>query len=186
VAPPPCRVESPPPDAGERSGFFSSGDFHGVLHLEDAAGHAIERAFTGYPSSEEQLRSMPMAEIQERLYPVVANIAWQPAAADDDVRAFFVTRFLSAGPARAEWWVKERLVILSEHVGTPALVPALVELATASGDDASVERTHEYAVNALAALAGFDARKDARGAARPIADAAADYARMCRVAGIGR
>src|SRR6185503_11010609 len=97
-----------PPDANGSSGFFSSGDFHSLLRVEDAAGHAIERAFTGYPSSEEQLQSAPAAEIGELLYPLVEKIPWQPAAADDDARAFFVTRYLSAGPARAAWWIKER------------------------------------------------------------------------------
>jgi hypothetical protein len=76
--------------------------------------------------------------------------------------------------------VKERLVMMAEHAGTPALVPSLVELALATGDDASVVRTREYAVNTLAALAGFDARKDVQGEERPVADAAADYARACR------
>jgi hypothetical protein len=176
--------ERVPEDEGGRSFFFSSGDFHGLLRLEDAAGHVVERAFTGYPSSEEQLRSMPMDEVGELLYPFVEAIRWEHAPVDDDVRAFFVARFVAAGlvplPGRAAWWVKERLVTLAEHVGTPALVPALVELALATGSDASVERTHEEAVASLAALAGFDARKDAHGAARTVADAAADYARACR------
>jgi hypothetical protein len=172
-----------PPDDTGRSYFSSSGDFHARLRLEDAAGHVVERTFTGYPSSEEQLRSMPMAEVGELLYPFVDGIRWGPAQVDDDVRAFFVGRFVAAAlvphPGRAEWWVKERLVMLAEHAGTPALVSSLVELALVAGE-ASVARTREYAVNALAALAGFDAREDARGEARAVADAAADYARACR------
>jgi len=52
-----------------------------------------------------------------------------------------------------------------------------VELALAEGES-SVSRTREYAVNALAALAGFDARKDPHGDARTIAEA--DSARACK------
>jgi hypothetical protein len=176
--------ERVPEDEAGLSGFFSSVDFHSLLRLEDATGHMVERAFTGYPSSEEQLVSMPMAEIDELLYPFVEGIHWEPAPVDDDARAFFVARFVAAGlvphPGRAEWWVKERLVMLAEQAGTPALVPSLVALALAPGDDASVARTREYAVNTLAALTGIDARKDAHGEARAVADAAADYARACR------
>lgn len=173
-----------PADATDRSDFFSSGDFHGLLRLRDAAGHVLERAFTGYPSSQEQLQSMPMAEVAELLYPLVDGIRWERAPVDDDVRAFFVGRYVAAGltphPGRAAWWVKERLVMMAEQAGTPSLVPSLVELALASGGDASVVRTREYAVDTLAALAGFDVRKDPQSEARPIADTAGDYARACR------
>jgi hypothetical protein len=169
-----------PPDSTSGSGFFSSNDWHGALRLKDAAGHVIERAFTGYESSAEQLRSIAMAGVVELLDPVVDRIPWQPAPADANVRSFFVERFLSAGPERAEWWVKERLVKLAEHAGTPALVPKLVALATNMGADASVQRTREHAVDALAALAGFDARRDALGKPAPLNTVTEAYARACR------
>jgi hypothetical protein len=175
--------ERVPADTMLRSGFFSTGDFHSLLRLEDADGHAVERAFTGYPSSEEQLLSIPMVEIDELLFPVVGAIHWESAPVDDDARAFFVSRYAAAGlvpqPRRYTWWVDERLVMLAEYAGTPALVPSLVELALATGE-ASVERMREEALGSLAVLAGFDARKNADGEARPIADVAADYARACR------
>jgi hypothetical protein len=34
-----------PEDEAGLSAFFSSGDFHSLLRLEDAAGHVVERAF---------------------------------------------------------------------------------------------------------------------------------------------
>jgi hypothetical protein len=175
--------ERVPEDEAGRSGFFSSGDFHGLVRLTDAKGHVIERAFTGYPSSEEQLQSMPMTEIEELLYPLVDHLRWEPVPLDTGARAFFVWRYLAAGlepPGRAAWWVRERLVMMAESAGTSALIPSLVALATATGNDASMDRTREEAVASLAVLAGFDLRKDARGEPRPIADAAADYARACR------
>jgi hypothetical protein len=169
-----------PPNSTGGSGFFSSKDWHGALRLKDAAGHVVERAFTGYESSEEQLRSIAMAGVVELLDPVVDRIPWQPAPADANVRSFFVERFLSAGPERAEWWVKERLVMLAEHAGTSALVPKLIALATNMGGDASVQRTREHAVDALAALAGFDARRDALGKPAPLNTVTEAYARACR------
>ncbi len=173
-----------PADDTGRSGFFSSGDFRTLLRLRDTAGHVLERAFTGYPSSEEQLQSMPMAEVGELLYPFFEGIRWAPAPVDDDVRAFFVGRYVAAGlvpqPGSFVWWVKERFVMMAEQAGTPALVPSLVELALAAGADASVARTREYAVSTLAALAGFDARKGIHGEDRSVGEAAADYARVCR------
>jgi hypothetical protein len=169
-----------PPSSMGGSGFFSSNNWHGVLRLKDAAGHVVERGFTGYASSEEQLRSIPIAEVVELLEPVVDRIPWQAAPVDANVRSFFVERFLFAGPERAEWWVKERLVMLAEHAGTPALVPKLVALATTMAGDASVQRTREHAVAALAALAGFDARRDALGKPVPLNAATEAYARACR------
>lgn len=176
--------ERPRGDDAARSGFFSSGDFHGLLRLQDAAGHVMERAFTGYPSSEEQFDSMPMAEIGELLFDLLdKKIRWAAAPIDADARAFFTWRYLAAGltppPGRATWWVRERLVTMAETVGTPALIPSLLELSSTEDQDASVERTRAEAVTSLAALTGFDVRKDAQGAARKIEEAAADYRRAC-------
>ncbi len=172
--------EKAPPNANSGSGFFSSNNWHGLVKLSDEAGRVFERGFTGYSSSVEQLRSLPLSAAVAVLDPIVDKVAWRPAPVDEDVRSFFVERFLSAGPERAAWWVKERLVILSPHTGTPALVPKLVELAQDTKNDASVERTREAAVDALAVLAGFDARNDARGKRLPVEEVAAAYARACK------
>ncbi len=177
--------ERVPPGTMVTSAFFSTGNFHALVRLEDGGGQAIERAFTGYPSSEEQLRSPPLTEIQGLLHPLVTGIPWQAAPVDDDVRAFFVERYAAAGlvpPFRkTEWWVKERLVLLAAGAGTPALVPSLVELAlTGGGKGASGERTREYAVDTLAALTGYDARVDGQGNPRALGEAVAEYVKACR------
>lgn len=172
--------ERVPPDPPEISGSFSSNDWHGLLRIEDEAGLSIERSFTGYQSSSAQLKTIPLGQIGEVLYPILEAIPWQSAPADADARAFFVERALAADLPKAEWWVKERLVELAAAFGTPALVPTLVDLALDARRDASVQRTRVHAVNALAALAGFDARHDAKGALLPVDDVAAAYARACR------
>ncbi|MBL9105891.1 MAG: hypothetical protein JNL82_33525 [Myxococcales bacterium] len=86
---------------------------------------------------------------------------------------------VAAGPGRAAWWVKERLVRLAAEVGAPALVPGLVALARDVRVDASVLRTRELALAALAELAGFDARAEPN--AGSTESAAAIYADNCRV-----
>jgi hypothetical protein len=171
--------ERVPPDPRGGAAHGGSGSWHAALRLADSAGHVDERGFTGSDSSVDQLHSIPVAEISATMRPLVDAMAWQPAAVDDDARAFFASRFVAAVPDRAAWWVKERLVALAAVVGTPALIPRLIALAQDIRVDASVQRTREHALIALAALAGFDARYDAQGA--PVGDdvAAATYAAAC-------
>lgn len=47
--------------------------------------------------------------------------------------------------------------------------------------DASAVRSRGFAVAALAAITGYDARLDEKEAARTIAEAASVYARICRL-----
>lgn len=171
-------TEQVPADSHGGAGYGSSASWHGLLLVRDAAGHVRERSYTG--AGGEQLHSIPVAEITATLQPVLEALPWQSAAIDGEVRAFFVSRFLAAGPDRAAWWVKERLVMLAADVGTAALVPRLVALAQDIRVDASVQRTREHALTALAALAGFDARRDSQGTPVSAETAAASYARACK------
>lgn len=168
-----------PDDSESDSSYWSSNDWHGLLRITDESGRAIERSFTGYESSAWQFDSIPLTEVATRLDPLLERIPWRPAAVDSDVLSFFSDRFLAAGPERAEWWVKERLVLLAAHVGTTALIGQLIALAQTHGSDASVERTRAYAVAALAAITGFDARQTADGSPVETDDAAAVYAEAC-------
>ena len=171
-------TEQVPHDSHGGAGYGSSGSWHGLLLVRDAAGHVRERSYTG--AGGEQLHSIPVAEITATLRPLVEALPWQSSTVDGEVRAFFVSRFLAAGPDRAAWWVKERMVMLAADVGTPALVPRLVALAQDIRVDASVQRTREHALTALAALAGFDARRDSQGTPVSAETAAAAYARACK------
>ena len=171
-----------PDDAADGRFSMSSHDWHGLLRITDAAGHALERRFTGYDSSEVQLGSVPMAEVSQILGPVLEQASWRPAAVDADAQSFFAARAVVERSEDGEWWVRERLVLLSEYLGSPALVVRLVALAQQNSADASAVRSRGYAVAALAAITGYDARLDEKGAARTIAEAASVYARICRPA----
>lgn len=175
--------EQRPPEPRGMSAYGSSHDWFALVRLVDDAGRALERGFAGYDNSDNQLRSIPVAALDKRVESALEKVTWQPAAIDDDARAFFVARFLAGNEEHAEWWVREHLVALAGAAGTPALVPALITRAQDNNADASAERTREHALAALAQLAGFDARKDERGAPVPPADAAAAYARACAQGG---
>lgn len=169
--------ERVPEDATSRAGRGSSGSWHGLVRLSDAAGRSIERGYTG--SDAASMQGMPVDAAVQTLQPLVQAIPWQAAAVDEDARSFFVGRYLAAGPERAVWWVKERFVRLAADLGTPALVPGLVVLAQDVRVDASVRRTRELALVALAALAGFDARADPNG--QTTESAAAIYGKYCHL-----
>lgn len=172
-------TEKVPDEAMGMSAYGSSHSWHAHVRLVDVAGRALERSFTGYDSSDTQIAAIPVAALDKRLDAALDKLNWQPAALDDDARAFFVDRYLAAGPAKAGWWIKEHLVQLAASAGTPALVPSLVALAQTTRSEASDLRTRTQALAALAVLAGFDARKTAEGAAVPEPEAAAVYARAC-------
>lgn len=161
------------------SGYGASGSWHARVSLRDTAGHVRERGFTGSDGGSEQVHSIPVAEITATLRPLIDAFPWQTAAVDDDARAFFVSRFIAAGPDQAAWWIKERLVVLAADVGTPALIPRLVRLAQDIRVDASVQRTRDHALAAVARLAQFDARIDERGAPVPTEQAVTIYAHAC-------
>ncbi|MEZ4442200.1 MAG: hypothetical protein R3B72_24110 [Polyangiaceae bacterium] len=67
------------------------------------------------------------------------------------------------------WWVKERYTALAEPLGTPALVPLLVERLK-PGTDRSTSDTRDDALDALAKLLGADPRLDPAGKPRPLQD----------------
>lgn len=175
-------TEEVPKDATGMSAYGSSHSWHARVRLVDAAGRAVERSFTDYDSSDTQLAAIPVDALDKRIHRALEELEWRPAALDDDARAFFVDRYLAAGPGQAKWWIREHLVELAAVAGTPALVPSLVALAQPAREDASALRTRTQALAALAVLAGFDARKDAQGAAVPEPEAAALYARACAAA----
>lgn len=169
--------ERVPGDATSRSGRGSSASWYGLVRLVDAAGRSVERGYTGSDTATPQ--SLPVDEVVQTLRPLLGAAPWRSADVDDDARSLFVARYLAAGPGRAVWWVKERLVRLAAEVGTPALVPGLVALARDVRVDASVLRTRELALAALAKLAGFDARAEPNGGSTE--SAAAIYAELCRL-----
>ena len=143
-------------------GSHTSNDFHLGLRLSDDEDHAIDRHFTGYESSDAQGEILPMRIATERFEALLGTLAFtkEPAATDDD-KDLFVRRFLAAMREKPFWWITERFVALAGELGTIDIVPALVKIAQRKGE-ASADRTRPVALAAIAALTGWDPRKDAK------------------------
>ncbi len=181
----------PPPRARKGGGGYSSIGPHRHIHvrLTDDAGRVLEHEFTGPTSPMDGPASIPAAELQKRLEPVLAAIAWNRRADDAELRTFFTDRFVAhALPTsarawqRARWveqWHNEVLVRLAAKTGAPALIPALIDIARQPANSDSYRLVRHHALVALAALTGFDPRLDPT-----LSDhaAAEQYARACAAA----
>jgi len=143
-------------------GSHTSNDFHLGLRIADDEDHTIERHFTGYEGSDAQGAILPMRMATERFETTVASLAFakEPAVTDDD-KDLFVRRFLAAMRDKPFWWITERFTALAADLGTIDIVPALVKIAEKKGE-ASADRTRPVALAAIAALTGWDPRKDAK------------------------
>ena len=84
-----------------------------------------------------------------------------------------VARF-AASFHTAPAWLQDLYLVLTTRFGDPGLVPTLIDFAS-HGHEAA----RPLALSALARITGWDARFDAAGEPRPVADVAADYAREC-------
>ena len=152
----------PPGAVHVGGGSYTSNDFHLGLRLSDDEGHAIDRHFTGYDSSDTQDEILPMRMATERFEALLGTLAFtkEPAATDDD-KDLFVRRFLVAMRDKPFWWITERFVALAGELGTIDIVPTLAKIAQNKGD-ASAERTRPVALEMIATLTGWDPRKDAK------------------------
>ena len=111
------------------------------------------------------------------------QLAWQaleavlPAGtprdgAHPDDRALL--RAVWAGSAPSTWYGEQGLLALATSAGSPELVAPITR---ALGNSSPF--TRDLAVSALAAITGWDARRDESGAVRPLEAVVADYQREC-------
>jgi hypothetical protein len=189
------EIEPPPPPNGAlgRSFSSSSGDFHHYFRLTDGM-HELVRHYTGYPSSSDQPRYVGVTAAMEALRPLLESVPLDGSDPNAEERELFVRSFLAAAPRFDEpfaGWVRDRYLMLAEHLGTPELVPALVRelergLSEGEGqpDDGhekiTFERRLEYSLAALARITGWDPRKDEVGAARAPSSAAREMVEECK------
>jgi hypothetical protein len=159
-----------------RSG--SSRDFHSVVRLVDDEGRVVERRYTGYLGSSTQDAYLGLQIAQTALAPIT-SVAPGAAAADADDKRFFAASFNAAVPYFDEpfyWWVMERYVDMARFLGTPAVIGGLLtRLTVTKTGNRSQTDAREDAVDALAKITGWDARKG-----KSIEDAAKAYLATCR------
>lgn len=160
---------------GSRSfGSSSTNDFHLLLRLVDDEGRVTENRFSGYERSSEQEHIVPMRLATEPIRKLLEGLAFAPTAKTDEDRAFFTARLTRTLATKPFWWVKERYVANAAVFGTVDAIPSLVALTGQKGE-ASADRTRVHALDALAAITGWDPRVD--GAGKRTLDEAAELAR---------
>ena len=159
---------------------FTSNDFHLRLAIVDTGGRSTERSFTGYDSSMEQETIVPMRLATEPLEKLLSTAAFRPSAIEDEDREFFTAELVRQLKATPNWWVRERYLEIAKTLGTKAALPTLATLAAAPvRDGASEARTRELVIDAVAAISGWDPRRDEAGQMLSSVEAAAAVAREC-------
>jgi hypothetical protein len=183
----------PPPKPGEihlRGFGMSSRDFGVGLRLVDDAGHGLERFYAGYEGSgstqAEGVRlDLAGAAVVDLLYDDAFAETLEPVPHDDAAaRTLFAQWFADARGRDDEygyWYLRERYVALATALGTHREIPALLERVAIDGE-ASVGRTRVLAINAIAALTGFDPRYGESGSSREPGVVAAEVLAACRAA----
>jgi hypothetical protein len=139
----------------------NSNAFHLRLSLADERARVTDRSFTGCDSSDAQMEIVPMRIATEPWAKLLAATSLTPVAADDDDRRFFTLRFVSTFADHPEWWVAERYIAVAASLGTIDALPTLVALLgkTEKGN-VSDERLRDGALEAIAAITGWDPRVD--------------------------
>jgi hypothetical protein len=171
---------------GARTYFRSSRDFHQVLRLADGAGRALERRYTGYEGDRGQADYLPTEAAFAALEPLLRTLPWsENVPASERERRFFARQFARASEHFGDetaWWVRELYVELARSLGGPDLVPPLLRQLTPAGPagaDPSGERTRASVVEALAAITGWDARREPGRPELTIEEAARAYLDEC-------
>jgi hypothetical protein len=157
---------------------MSSVDFHLLLRIEDEQGRITESRFTGYASSGEKERFVPLRVATEPVTKLLEALSFLSDTATAEDRAFVTTRFLATMTTSPAWWIRERYVALVGELGTVDAVPALVALVSQKGDAGS-DRTREGAIDAIARITGFDARTDENGKPRTTDEGAQRIVEEC-------
>ena len=139
------------------------------MHLEDVRGIALDRTWTGYPGTDQPDRLAIDLALQYLDQWVPQKFVTRPATDED--RQLLVEAW-EAG--ELPWFADAPLLALAGSFGSTALLDKIV--ARLESEHTDVQR---LAVDALAAITGWDARKDKDGGVRRLSDVVADYQREC-------
>jgi hypothetical protein len=164
------------PQARSESWTSSSKNVALEVELRDGLGGTSRRAWAGYAGSFRAEDRAPVELAWQALLESVdaehAHIAHEPEPEDRALLA-------EAWRARFDgyerpWYTTEALLLLATRAGSPDILPFVVPQL-----DSERERHRRFAVDALAAITGFDARREGSGTARSLARVVADYRREC-------
>jgi hypothetical protein len=140
------------------------------LRLRDRTGGEIRAFWDGHVDNERAAERVPVQFAWQALAVLLPEATVNTAEAAD--RALL--REVWSEHASRSWYAEQGLLALASEAGSPELIPYLV-----SALDSELPRTQELSVAALAAITGWDARRDATGSPRPLPEVVADYRREC-------
>lgn len=147
----------------------SSANLFEEMYLEDARGIALGRAWSGYPGTDQPDRIAVEFSLQILEHSVPQRFVVRPATSEDRE---LLAHAWNAG--EIPWFAEAPMLILARSLGSPELLDKIV--ARLDSKDAEVQ---SLALEALAAITGWDARKASDGGVRPLDDVVADYKREC-------
>jgi hypothetical protein len=142
------------------------------IYLHDAAGARAERAYSGYFGSFRAAERMPVGVAWQALSSGMTSATGAQSTPEDADRELLL-RVWSKTRQRP-WFAERALLQMAAVAGSPPLVPLIVPALSSEAP-----RMQQLAVAALAAISGWDARRDANGNERPWAEVVADYKREC-------
>jgi hypothetical protein len=140
------------------------------LRSRDRAGGELRASWDGHVDNERAAERVPVQFAWQALAVLLPEATVNTAEAAD--RALL--REVWSEHASRSWYADQGLLALASAAGSPELIPYLV-----SALDSELPRTQELSVAALAAITGWDARRDSTGSPRPLPEVVADYRREC-------
>jgi hypothetical protein len=153
----------PPGTIGGFSFGMSSRNFYQRLELFAPDG-GNAGVYTGYESSGVESRlHLPLELAAEPLEKLVEALPRDDREAEPEQRRLFAESFVRAAPRFADdfwWWVGERYVELAAELGSPDLVPHLLELVAKLKPD---NRLMQAALLSIEAISGFRVSLDPHG-----------------------
>jgi hypothetical protein len=140
------------------------------LRLQDRAGGELRASWDGHVDNERAAERVPVQFAWQALAVLLPEATVNTAEPAD--RALL--REVWSQQTSRSWYAEQGLLALASEAGSPELIPYLV-----SALDSELPRTQELSVAALAAITGWDARRDATGSPRSLPEVVADYRREC-------
>jgi len=141
------------------------------IRLRDARGVAVDRRYAGYVGNVKANERVPV-QLAWQALEAVLPAATPRDSADSNDRVLL--RTIWAGSASTTWYGEQGLLALATSAGSQELITPITR---ALGNPSPF--TRGLAVSALAAITGWDARRDESGAVRPLEAVVADYQREC-------
>ena len=137
----------------------SSSDFCALVSVEADGKALFKEAFVGYPSSQR----LPFAKaltLSRGTTELLQGAEFADHTLTESERSW-ASSFITGWhyPDGHDWWVRERLLMMSGVVGDTSCLPMLQKTIESTSDQASESRQVYRAINAIANLTGKDVRE---------------------------